>query len=178
MKISFLIATATLVASSFVQAASTVNGGTVHFTGEIVNAACAVNTESANQTVNLGQYRTANLKAAGDSTTLIPFQIKLNECDPAVSATAAVAFSGQADAVNTNLLAVSSGSNATAAKNVGIQISDSTSKILGVNGAVFSTPKTLSTGDNVLDFSARYVATNQSTPGQANADATFVIKYE
>ena len=40
-----------------------VNGGTVHFTGELVNAACAVSTESSNQTVELGQYRTAKLAA-------------------------------------------------------------------------------------------------------------------
>ena len=70
-----------------------VNGGTVHFTGELVNAACAVSTESSNQTVELGQYRTAKLAASGDLSTPVPFKIKLVDCDPAVATTAAVALS-------------------------------------------------------------------------------------
>ncbi|ENV91980.1 type 1 fimbrial major subunit FimA [Acinetobacter bereziniae] len=182
MKLSLLkIATLSALAisgSAFAADAVTVNGGTVHFTGELVNAACAVSTESANQTVDLGQYRIARLEAAGDKTTPVPFQIKLVDCDPTVQATAAVAFYGQAETSNPNLLTVSAGSNATSATNVGIEISDDTSKILGVSGSSFSTPKNLIAGDNTLQFSARYVATGKSTPGQANADATFVVKYE
>ena len=42
-------------------AATTVNGGTVHFKGEVVNAACAVNMNSVDQTVLLGQVRSATL---------------------------------------------------------------------------------------------------------------------
>lgn len=34
---------------------TTVNGGTVHFKGEVVNAACAVDAGSVDQTVQLGQ---------------------------------------------------------------------------------------------------------------------------
>ncbi|MBW5407187.1 type 1 fimbrial major subunit FimA [Morganella morganii] len=155
-----------------------VNGGTVHFTGELVNAACAVSTESSNQTVELGQYRTAKLAAAGDMSTQVPFKIKLVDCDPAVATTAAVAFSGQSMTGDATLLAVNSGTNAPAAQNVGIQISDITSKVLSPGGADFSTAKTLIEGTNVLDFTARYVAKGATTPGQANADATFVVKYE
>lgn len=157
----------------------TIQGGTVHFTGELVNAACAVSTDSANQTVNLGQYRTAKLATSGDKTTPVPFQIKLVDCDPAVQATAAVAFYGQTVLGNPNLLAVSSGGgNATAAQNVGIEVADDLSKALGFGGLDFSAAKKLNTGSNVLNFSARYVATGISTPGLANADATFVVKYE
>ena len=180
-----LLSTATLSAltlsvSAFAADPVTVNGGTVHFTGEIVNAACAVSTESSNQTVDLGQYRTARLAVAGDKTnSQYRFQIKLVDCDPTVQATAAVAFYGQSVTSNANLLSVAAGgTNSTSATNVGIEIADDTSKILGVTGASFSTPKTLITGDNTLQFSARYVATGASTPGQANADATFVVKYE
>lgn len=155
-----------------------VNGGTVHFTGELVNAACAVSTESSNQTVELGQYRTAKLAASGDMSTPVPFKIKLVDCDPTVATTAAVAFSGQSMAGDVNLLAVTSGTNAPAAQNVGIQISDATSTVLPPSGADFSAAKTLIQGTNVLDFTARYVAKGVTTPGQANADATFVVKYE
>lgn len=34
---------------------TTVNGGTVHFKGEVVNAACAVDAGSIDQTVQLGR---------------------------------------------------------------------------------------------------------------------------
>ena len=40
---------------------TTVNGGTVHFKGEVVNAACAVDAGSLDQTVMLGQVRSAKL---------------------------------------------------------------------------------------------------------------------
>lgn len=36
---------------------TTVNGGVIHFKGEVVNAACAIDSESMNQTVELGQSR-------------------------------------------------------------------------------------------------------------------------
>ena len=45
--------------------AAIVNGGTVHFKGEVVEAACAVNMNSADQTVQLGQVRAAKLDADG-----------------------------------------------------------------------------------------------------------------
>ncbi|WP_139850405.1 type 1 fimbrial major subunit FimA [Acinetobacter pullicarnis] len=157
----------------------TVQGGTIHFEGELVNAACAVSTESANQTVVLGQYRTASLANVGDMTTPVPFTIKLVDCDPEVHKTASVSFAGTTIPNDTELLATSAGgTNGIAAKNVGIQISDDTSTILKVDGADKGSVKTLLSGNNVLDFTARYVATGKSTAGAANADATFFINYQ
>jgi len=156
-----------------------VNGGTVHFKGELVNAACAVNTESADQIVTLGQYRTAKFTKVGDTTSNIPFTIELNDCDPTVAATAAVAFTGQIDATDKTLLAVTAGDNDNTAKGVGIEILDSSSSTLTPDGATFSAAKTLIEGTNTLNFTARYKSTAATTePGQANADATFVMKYE
>ncbi|MCV2534681.1 type 1 fimbrial major subunit FimA [Enterobacter wuhouensis] len=156
-----------------------VNGGTVHFKGELVNAACSVNTDSSEQTVKLGQYRTAKFTKVGDTTSNIPFTIELNDCDPLVAKTAAVAFTGQIDATDKTLLAVSSGSNDNTAKGVGIEILDSKSSVLTPDGATFSAAQTLIEGTNTLNFTARYKATAATTtPGQANADATFVMKYE
>ncbi len=156
-----------------------VNGGTVHFKGELVNAACSVNTESSEQTVNLGQYRTAKFTKVGDTTSNIPFNIVLNDCDPTVATTASVAFTGQIDPTDKTLLAVTSGSNDNTAKGVGIEILDSKSTTLTPDGATFSAAKTLIQGTNTLSFTARYKATAATTsPGMANADATFVMKYE
>ena len=52
---SSVIATLALVAGAAHADPVSVNGGTVHFKGELVNAACSVNTDSSEQTVNLGQ---------------------------------------------------------------------------------------------------------------------------
>ncbi|ECP6958883.1 type 1 fimbrial protein subunit FimA [Salmonella enterica] len=137
-----------------------VSGGTIHFEGKLVNAACAVSTKSADQTVTLGQYRTASFTAIGDTTAQVP-------------------FSGQADNTNTNLLAVSSADNSTTATGVGIEILDNTSSPLKPDGATFSAKQALVEGTNTLRFTARYKATAAATtPGQANADATFIMKYE
>ncbi|MDA8477587.1 type 1 fimbrial major subunit FimA [Citrobacter sp. Awk 4] len=177
---SSVIAGLMLVASSAVAADPvSVSGGTVHFEGELVNAACAVSTQSADQVVTLGQYRTASFAAVGDTTAQIPFSIVLNDCDPSVAATAAVAFSGQSDLTNDALLAIVSSDNSTTAGGVGIEILDSKSSPLKPDGATFSTAQALVEGTNTLRFSARYKATATSaTPGQANADATFIMKYE
>ena len=177
---SSVIASLMLVAGAAVAADPvSVSGGTVHFEGELVNAACAVSTQSSDQVVTLGQYRTASFAAVGDTTAQIPFSIVLNDCDPKVAATAAVAFSGQSDITNNNLLAVTSADNGTTASGVGIEILDNTSTALKPDGATFSTAQALVEGTNTLRFSARYKATAASaTPGQANADATFIMKYE
>lgn len=170
----------TLVLSCGIAHADTVsvNGGTVHFKGELVNAACAVSTTSDNQIVELGQYRTAKFTKVGDTSTAIPFSIVLNDCDSDVAETASVSFSGQSAESNPGLLAINAG-NATAAGGVGIEILDRTSTPLPPNGTTFSGAQTLNNGVNVLPFSARYKATAATvTAGQANADATFIMKYE
>jgi major type 1 subunit fimbrin (pilin) len=59
----FLSSTAALAATT------TVNGGTVHFKGEVVNAACAVDAGSIDQTVQLGQVRSAKLATAGSTSS-------------------------------------------------------------------------------------------------------------
>lgn len=104
---------------------TTVNGGVIHFKGEVVNAACAIDSESMNQTVELGQVRSSRLAKAGDLSSAVGFNIKLNDCDTNVSSNAAVAFLGTTVTSNDDTLALQS-SAAGSAQNVGIQILDST----------------------------------------------------
>ncbi|MEH0876599.1 type 1 fimbrial major subunit FimA [Pectobacterium cacticida] len=158
--------------------AETVNGGTVHFKGEIVNAACAVDAGSVDQTVQLGQVRSAKLATAGSTSTAVGFNIQLNDCDTTVATKASVAFSGTSiDATNTSVLALQS-SAAGGATNVGVQILDSTGTPLVLDGATFSTAATLNDGTNTIPFQARYYAIGAATAGTANADATFKVQYE
>ncbi|WP_411136381.1 fimbrial protein [Escherichia coli] len=104
---------------------TTVNGGVIHFKGEVVNAACAIDSESMNQTVELGQVRSSRLAKAGDLSSAVGFNIKLNDCDTNVSSNAAVAFLGTTVTSNDDTLALQS-SAAGSAQNVGIQILDRT----------------------------------------------------
>ncbi len=157
---------------------TTVNGGVIHFKGEVVNAACAIDSESMNQTVELGQVRSSRLAKAGDLSSAVGFNIKLNDCDTNVASKAAVAFLGTAiDAAHTNVLALQS-SAAGSATNVGVQILDRTGVALTLDGATFSSETTLNNGTNTIPFQARYFATGAATPGAANADATFKVQYQ
>lgn len=157
---------------------TTVNGGTVHFKGDVVNAACAVDAGSTDQTVPMGQVRSAKLATAGSTSSAVGFNIQLNDCDTSVSTKASVAFSGTAiDATNTTVLALQ-GSASGGATNVGIQILDNKGKPLALDGATFSSATTLNDGPNVIPFQARYYAIGAATAGSANADATFKVQYE
>ncbi|MGO2304675.1 type 1 fimbrial major subunit FimA [Providencia sp.] len=159
-------------------ATTTVNGGTVHFKGELVNAACAVDAGSVEQTVRLGQVRTAKLAKSGDTSGSVGFNIQLNDCDTTVATSAKVAFTGvSANAANPTVLSVAS-SVSGSATNVGIQILDSKSAPLGLDGSTFGSAITLNDGANVLPFQARYYALGATTAGIANADATFAVQYE
>ncbi|MFJ3164493.1 type 1 fimbrial major subunit FimA [Serratia sp. CY54717] len=157
---------------------TTVNGGTVHFKGEIVNAACAVDAGSVDQIVKLGQVRSAKLATAGSTSSAVGFNIQLDDCDTTVSTKASVAFSGTAvDTTNKSVLALQ-GSAAGGATNVGVQILDKTGTPLALDGATFSAATTLNDGANAIPFQARYYATGAATAGTANADATFKVQYE
>ncbi|HEJ7138547.1 TPA: type 1 fimbrial major subunit FimA [Serratia marcescens] len=169
-----------LLSAGTVASAAIVTGGTVHFTGEIVDAACAVSADSVDQTVKMGQYRTKLLEGKGTYSTAVPFTIKLEDCDTEVSKNASVAFYGNQAADDATVLAVSntSGGAAGAANGVGIEIRDYTDKVVEPNGNVFSTAQKLVDGSNVLSFSARYKSTAATvSPGAANADATFKMQY-
>lgn len=157
-----------------------VEGGIVHFTGSIVNAACAVSTDSDGQTVALGQHRTSALQNVGDKTSPKAFEIKLTDCDTTVSERAQVSFSGGANQTDKNLLKVSNivPGGAGAATGVGIEITDHAGVVLRPDGSAFSTPVKLIDGTNTLHFSARYVRTTEAlTPGKADADTTFTMQY-
>lgn len=178
-KLAIVVLSALSLSSTAALAASTVvNGGTVHFTGEVVNAACAVDIGSQGQTVPLGQVRSARLATAGNTSDAVGFKIQLNDCDSSVATKAAIAFSGTAiDSTNVSVLALQN-SAAGNAKNVGIQILDKNSSPLGLDGQSYSTAQVLNDGTNTFQFQARYYATGLATAGIANADANFKIQYD
>ena len=120
--------------------------------------------------------RSSRLAKAGDLSSAVGFNIKLNDCDTNVSSNAAVAFLGTTVTSNDDTLALQS-SAAGSAQNVGIQILDRTDEVLILDGATFSAKTDLIDGTNILPFQARYIALGQSVAGTANADATFKVQY-
>jgi major type 1 subunit fimbrin (pilin) len=159
----------------------TVQGGSIHFQGSLVDAACAVSSASSNQLVNMGQYTLHSLKAKGDTTIRQPFKIQLEDCSTDVASTASVAFTGQPDGADADYLAVNADTsgNVAAAKHVAIQLLDAAGKAMKADGSTFSTAKALTDGTNVLSFTANYIATDANpTAGAANSDATFVVRYQ
>lgn len=120
--------------------------------------------------------RSSRLAKAGDLSSAVGFNIKLNDCDTNVSSNAAVAFLGTTVTSNDDTLALQS-SAAGSAQNVGIQILDRTGEVLILDGATFSAKTDLIDGTNILPFQARDIALGQSVAGTANADATFKVQY-
>ncbi|EOI3545503.1 fimbrial protein [Cronobacter dublinensis] len=168
----------------------TVAGGNINFEGAVVAAPCAVDNSSDGQTVRLGQVPTNRLSAKGNTSTAVPFNIKLTGCDLAsvdpadkdktVSYTSAsVIFSG-ATVGDDSTLAVQSGGSAggASAQNVGIQIFQN-NQAVKVDGSTATSAQKLINGNNEIPFSAAYVATADGVvAGAANSIVNFQVSYE
>lgn len=186
-----------LVTSSFAALAAgsppapvTVDGGKINFTGSLVTAPCSVDNGPTNdgQTVKLGQISTNHFAATGDTSTPVPFTIKLVGCDlsPDTSdndayTSAAITFKGNTVDTKTTDLAIQGTAGATGedlAKNVGIQILQN-SKAVPVDGsAATGNKETLHVGNNEIPFTAQYIAEADTvSPGAANAAVDFSVTY-
>lgn len=153
----------------------TVPGGDVHFTGAVVEAACAVDTNSDAQTVDMGQVRSSLFGGTGTWGSPQPFTIVLKDCDIAISQQVGVAFNGVTDEKDPTVLAVTSGAGSAA--HVGIGIFDNSGNVIVPNTApqLFTT---LKDDTNVLNFVAKYRATAENvSPGEADAQTWFTLTY-
>jgi major type 1 subunit fimbrin (pilin) len=152
---------------------TTVSGGTINFEGQVVDAACSVSADSVNQTVTLGQVRTAKLSKSGDASgQKTAFNINLEDCDTTVSTNAAVTFTGQQDSATAGALANSGGT----ATNVALQLYGPDGKSLSIGTE--SASVTLLDGDNALPFSVDYIASGgAATAGSVSTTATFSLHY-
>lgn len=166
----------------------TVDGGTINFTGTIVAAPCAVDVDNNNATVMLGQVATNQLAAKGDSSSAVPFSIKLVGCDLANNEVldsesanytkAAITFNGTTDGDDSTLALTTSSSGEMKAKNVGIQILQN-NKPLKIDGSTESKAASLINGNNEIPFSAVYVATTgKAVAGTGNASVSFRVTYQ
>ncbi|MBV7436882.1 fimbrial protein [Aeromonas sp. sif2416] len=162
-----------------IEAPTVVTGGSVYFNGEVVNAACAVSSDSMDQTVYLDQVRTAAFNSTADAPANQPesFEIKLVDCDTTVQATAAVSFTGATVEGKSSVLANSAGGGG--AQGVGLVLMGPDGAVLEINTGVPSSTVTLVDGTTVIPLSVDYFSTSTVvTPGPVSSVANFNVHYE
>lgn len=148
--------------------------GKINFVGAITDDACTIVNNMTNPlTVTLGTVSSGAFTAAGTTAAPTKFTLALKSC-PSSVISATVKFDGIADNNENTLLALTQ--DAGVAKNVGIQLMDKNYAVVPLYTASSSYP--LVTGDNSLDFIARYYATAVPvTAGPANSTSNFTIVY-
>ena len=175
MVIASLMASATATSVFAAEASASVAGGVINFEGQVVDAACAVSADSVNQTVTLGQVRTAKLATDGAvSGTKTAFHINLEDCDTTVSTNATVTFTGQQNAAQPGALENTAGTGG--ATNVALQLYGGDGSVLKIGTE--SSAALLNDGSNSLPFSVDYIAAGgAATAGNVSAQATFSLHY-
>ncbi|HFZ8995706.1 TPA: fimbrial protein [Citrobacter freundii] len=153
----------------------TVFGGEVHFAGGVVNAACAVDMNSAAQIIEMGQVRSNQFSGVGAWSDPQPFTIVLKDCDTTISQQVGVAFNGVTDEKDPEVIALTNGAGS--ARGVGIGIFDH----LGNQIIPNTQPQSFSAiqeNTTVLNFVAKYRSLAKNvTPGEADAQAWFTLTY-
>lgn len=167
-----LVIAASIIAS--LSAAAFADDGKINFVGAITDDACTVvNSMSNPLTVTLGTVSSKSFTTGSLTAAPTKFTIALKGC-PAAMTSAKVKFDGTANANDNTILALTQETGV--ATNVGIQLMDKSQAVVPLYTA--STAYALTTGDNNLDFVARYLATSLPvTAGPANSTSNFTIIY-
>lgn len=156
--------------SSFAQAQSS----ELTVSGKIKAAACEVNPDSRDFIVYMKKHNTTEFQQVGDSTSPVSFNISLTKC-PATTSRVLIKLDGIADAYNPQLIRLDE--NEGNASGIGIAVYDSTGKIIPLWTP--SSYYSLQQGDNILSFTARYVASRLPvSAGVANATSDFTLNYQ
>lgn len=164
-----------LMASSTVVTSAFAADGSVNFTGSITDVACTVDTTTKNQDVFMGNIARTAFPVAGSLAAAKKFTLVLTNCPASVSG-ATVRFDGTQVAGDNSILALTTGGDT--AQGIGVQISDSTGKVVPLyeDSSVYPL---VSSGVNNLEFKARYISlADDVTVGNANAVTQFTIVYQ
>ncbi|MTD28398.1 fimbrial protein [Erwinia sorbitola] len=148
--------------------------GSVTFKGAIIDAPCSIDSQSVDQTVNLGQVSSSTLEENKNTGTSIPknFQINLEGCSLSTAKTVLTTFSG-AEGAN-GLLGITG-----TAKGASIAITDGTGSTIELGKA--SKPQGIQDGNNTLVFSAYLQGDGASAaivPGDFTSVADFTLAYQ
>ncbi|MFH2359830.1 fimbrial protein [Klebsiella sp. KE9767] len=178
MKKSLLVAVmASTGIFSFTATNALADDGKINFIGSITDTACTVvNTPSNPLTVTLGTVSRTSLDGgAGKTAAPTGFKINLTDCPASLNGhTASVKFDGVS--ANSDNSALKLTQDTGVATGVGIQITDNTGAVVPLYTP--SSAYSLVTGDNSLDFVARYLSVASTvTAGPANSTSNFTIVY-
>ncbi|MEQ2025640.1 fimbrial protein [Xenorhabdus szentirmaii] len=170
-----------LISSLFVTSlfAATANSadGVIRFEGEVIQNACKVHGDSADQTVDMEAVSVGAFKKINDTASPRRFQIKLVDCPAEMKEkNVTIRFDGPSDSHNRELLALTKVSNAATGVAIGIYEEDTQTRV-SVAGDSSKSPLHLG-AEQELRFVAKYVATKDKVgPGSANAVTNFTVVY-
>ena len=151
--------------------------GKVNFKGTVINAACGIDPDSVEQTIDFGQLSMSHLNA-GNTSDPVSFNIKLVNCDTAQATGVQIAFAGATTADTEQL-------GTTGVTNTAIKVSNQDGSLVAFDGTE-NKVQTLIDGNNTLHFSSWVeAATDGATPaqpkmvaeGQFTAVANFNLTY-
>lgn len=173
--LGFVLASSTASAADPAPAPGSQGQGKVTFKGSVIDSPCSITSETANQTVDMGQISNSALKKAGKSTPR-PFSIKLENCDVSslTNKTVTATFTGTASkAQPTNLALVG-------------QVSGAALVITNGDGASVSLgsptqPTSVHNGNNTLSYAAYLQGDSEKVaivPGDFSSVANFTLAYQ
>ncbi|EEB8599917.1 fimbrial protein [Salmonella enterica] len=170
--------------------ANNAGGGTIEFTGSVIEAPCSIVPESQNIQVKLGQVSNKTLKSDGLTSSPQPIDIKLTGCEFDVTASqnpptpdlglkskVAVEFSGFTPVAGKTGVIPNVATDNKAA-NVDIQLLDSKQQPFDfTNQDADAMQQQLTPGDNTIHLWAQMIATGAATAGNVGATVTYKLKY-
>jgi len=164
-----------LVAGMFsigaVQAADQ-GGGKITFSGELIEAPCSVDPDSADLNVPMGKVTTSALKNGGTATP-VRFEIKLNDCQN-MTQKVKVKFTGIADSNDDKLLGLQDGT----AEGAGIKLMNDNGSQINLNSG-FSSEVSL-TPTTIISLQAALKGSGQDADlkaGDFTSVANFALEY-
>lgn len=161
-----------LASSMFVTHHVYADGSVVNIIGNVQDNTCDVDINSRNFDVNLGSYDNRQLTAAGDTTPVSAFNIKLTSCGTAVK-TVKLTFMGTPDNQEEGLIQINT---VNGAQGVAIQLLDKNKNALKIN---MPTIVALKKGGQTITFYAQLKATYVPVKaGDVDAVVNFVLDYQ
>lgn len=143
--------------------------GVINFKGSVIDAACGIAPESADQSIDFGQINKSHLNANGLSTPE-NFDIKLVNCEP--NKTVKVLFSGTTLPGDAKALGTAGGTG------TAIVLSGQDGAL--VSFGTESAPQSLKEGENILRYSSwvKAASNGSATEGEFTAVANFNMIYD
>ncbi|WP_226858265.1 fimbrial protein [Diaphorobacter aerolatus] len=154
--------------------------GTITVHGNITANACAikVNNGTADGVVTLPTISSAALSQAGKTAGQTPFSISLSGCTGATlnNARTYFEFGSMVDAATGRL---NTAAGAGTAENVQIELLNADLAPIRAGAVIQNdTPVSIASGAGVMNYSARYFATNAVVPGTVSTFVNYTVVYD